>query len=127
MSFFRLCVAAVLITAPLAPASAQTPPAASREGWSQQQMIDLAAVLGGAHYLRITCDGRGDQRWRNYARDLIARAPDLRRPLSDAFNDGYRDQAARFPDCSPTAQQVEAELRARGLRIASALSAHNGN
>lgn len=131
MQFARLVLAAALAaTLAVAPVQAQTrtpAAAAGGEAWYQQQITDLAEVLGGAHYLRITCGGRGDQRWRDYMRGMIDREPAMRQPLSDAFNDGYRNESARFPECDQTARQVEAELRARGLRIAGALGARNGD
>lgn len=98
----------------------------SGPAWRQQQLVDLAEVLGGAHYLRILCAGRGDQRWRDYMRGVIDREPSMRRALSDSFNDGYRNEAARFVECDAASRQTEAELRARGLRIAGALSARAG-
>ena len=48
-------------------------PRPSGQAWYQQQLVDLAGVLGGAHYLRILCSGRGDQRWRDYMRGILNR------------------------------------------------------
>ncbi len=124
----RLLLALALAVPLGAPAAAQTRREdTTSEAWYQQQLIDLAEVLGGAHYLRITCAGRDDQRWRDYMRGVLDREPQLRQPLADAFNDGYRNESVRFPVCDPVARQVEAELRARGLRIAGALGARNGD
>jgi uncharacterized protein (TIGR02301 family) len=97
----------------------------SGEQWYRQQLIDLSEVLGGSHYLRIVCEGRGDQRWRDYMRGVIQRAPQYNDVLVEGFNRGYRDQEARFPVCDDTTRQMEAELRARGLRISQALGAHH--
>ncbi len=122
---FTLALSAQPAAAQRAPAAQQQAPAAERggEAWYRQQLIDLAEVLGGSHYLRITCSGRGDQRWRDYMRGVIDREPGMRQALSDSFNQGYRNESARFPECDRNSQQTEAELRARGLRIAGALGA----
>lgn len=95
------------------------------EPWYRQQLTDLAEVLGGAHYLRILCEGRGDQRWRDYMRGVIEREPTYNSILVESFNRGYRDQEARFPVCDRITRQTEAELRARGLRVAQALAARH--
>jgi uncharacterized protein (TIGR02301 family) len=104
--------------------SEQAPPARGEE-WYRTQLVDLAEVLGGAHYLRIVCDGRNDQRWRNYMRGVIQREPEYNGILVEGFNRGYRQEEARFPVCDATTRQMEAELRARGLRIAQGLRARH--
>jgi uncharacterized protein (TIGR02301 family) len=107
--------------------SAQTP----REGpvrgeeWYRAQLVELSEVLGGSHYLRILCDGRGDQRWRDYMRGVIQREPQYNAALVEGFNRGYRNEEARFPVCDANTRQMEAELRARGLRVAQGLSARH--
>jgi uncharacterized protein (TIGR02301 family) len=119
-----LILALALSVFPLAaPAQERRPGDAGGEAWYQQQLVDLAGVLGGAHYLRTTCNGDRDQRWRTYMTGVIDRAPELRRPLAEAFNEGYRNEQTRFYSCNAEARQTEAELRARGLRISSALGA----
>ena len=120
-AFFALAAAAVFA----APAFAQPQPQPAPSGdWYQQQLTSLAEVLGGSHYLRIVCQGRGDQRWRTYMQGVIQREPQYNDQLIAAFNRGYRDQEARFPTCDETTRQMEAELRARGLRISQGLRAH---
>src|SRR5262245_40498082 len=69
------------------------------EQWYGAQLTELSEVLGGAHYLRILCQGRGDQRWRDYMRGVIDREPSYRDRLVEAFNRGYRDQETRFAVC----------------------------
>ncbi|MBK8543857.1 MAG: TIGR02301 family protein [Caulobacteraceae bacterium] len=106
---------------------AQTEQPAGGEEWYRGQLVELSEVLGGAHYLRIVCDGRGDQRWRTYMRGVIEREPQYNALLVEGFNRGYRQEEARFPVCDTTTRQMEAELRARGLRISQALRArHTG-
>ena len=130
---FAFC-ALVLTVGAGAPAMAQQqrpqqPPqnttAARGEEWYRAQLVELAEVLGGSHYLRVLCEGRGDQRWRNYMRGVIDREPEYNALLVEGFNRGYRNEEARFPVCDETTRQMEAELRARGLRVAQALSARN--
>lgn len=97
------------------------------EIWYQNQLEELAQVLGGAHYLRITCEGRRDQRWREYMRQVLAREPEHNALMVEAFNRGYREEEARFAQCDETARQVEAELRARGLRVSQGLRARHAD
>ncbi|HET9232248.1 MAG TPA: TIGR02301 family protein [Vitreimonas sp.] len=128
--WIRALACAVLFAATTAaPASAQQQPqpgqAARGEDWYRGQLVELSEVLGGSHYLRILCDGRGDQRWRDYMRGVIEREPQYNAVLVEGFNRGYRNEEARFPTCDATTRQMEAELRARGLRIAQALSARH--
>lgn len=119
--FLALATAVVTATS----AVAQPQPAPRGDQWYQQQLTELAEVLGGSHYLRIVCEGRGDQRWRTYMQGVIQREPQYNDQLIAAFNHGYRDQEARFPTCDETTRQMEAELRARGLRISQGLGAHH--
>jgi uncharacterized protein (TIGR02301 family) len=135
---FRALFCAALITAAALPAAAQpqprpgqqpteqAPPARGEE-WYRSQLVELSEVLGGAHYLRIVCDGRGDQRWRDYMRGVIQREPEYNGLLVEGFNRGYRQEEARFPVCDATTRQMEAELRARGLRVAQGLSARHAD
>ena len=118
-----LCLAASSTSA-LAQGVASTAQQGAGPVWERQQLSDLANVLGGAHYLRILCQGRGDQRWRDYMRGVIQHYPRYSDVLTEQFNAGYRDQEARYPVCDQQASQAEAELRARGLRISNGLSAH---
>ena len=88
----------------------------------------LAGVLGGAHYLRILCIGRGDQSWRNFMSGMLDREGGARRTdLIEAFNRGYRSQEERFPSCSAAAQTEEKALRSQGMRLADTLSARLGD
>jgi uncharacterized protein (TIGR02301 family) len=122
------CAVVFAASAAVAPSSAQQPQdeaPARGEDWYRGQLVELSEVLGGSHYLRILCEGRGDQRWRDYMRGVIEREPDYNALLVEAFNRGYRNEEARFPVCDQTTRQMEAELRARGLRVAQALSARH--
>jgi uncharacterized protein (TIGR02301 family) len=125
-----LALAGPLAAAVVPPASAQQQPAEEGvvirgEDWYRSQLVELAEVLGGSHYLRILCDGRTDQRWRDYMRGIIQREPAYNAELVEGFNRGYRNEEARFSQCDATTRQMEAELRARGLRISQGLSARH--
>lgn len=108
-------------------AEAAPEPALRGEAWYRAQLMELAEVLGGSHYLRTLCHGRGDQRWRDYMRGVIAREPEYNAVLVEAFNRGYLNEQARFDTCDAAAVQVETELRARGLRVSQALSARHAD
>lgn len=129
MSFRALFVsiAAAALALPALAQSARPPAPVRSEEWYQGQLVELAEVLGGSHYLRITCDGRADQRWRDYMRGVLDREPVYRDQLVEAFNRGYRQEESRFAECDRAATQAEAELRAQGLRVAGGLSARYGH
>lgn len=95
------------------------------EAWYRAQLVELAEVLGGSHYLRTLCDGRGNQRWRDYMRGIIEREPNYNAALVEAFNRGYRNEEVRFHNCDNQAVQAEAELRAQGLRVSQGLRARH--
>jgi uncharacterized protein (TIGR02301 family) len=126
-------LAFIVLLASAAPAAAQQPTTptpgnpVNSEDWYRAQLVELSEVLGGAHYLRILCDGRDDQRWRNYMRGVIDREPRYNAVLVEGFNQGYRTEETRFSRCDASAEQTEAELRARGLRIAQGLSARHAD
>ncbi len=111
----------------LAQPDAPSQPLARGEEWYRGQLVELAEVLGGSHYLRILCDGRRDQRWRDYMRGVIEREPGHNAALVEGFNRGYRNEEARFPVCDDATRQMEAELRARGVRVAQGLSARHAD
>ena len=123
-ALFSLALSASLLATPSFAQQQVNQPVAN-DDWYRQQLVDLSEVLGGSHYLRILCQGRGDQRWRTYMQGVIRREPQYNDQLVAGFNRGYRDQEARFPTCDETTRQMEAELRARGLRISQGLGAHH--
>jgi uncharacterized protein (TIGR02301 family) len=127
MSIRAFACAALFAAATAGSALAQQPaaPPARTEEWYRGQLVELSEILGGAHYLRILCEGRDDQRWRDYMRGVIEREPQHNAALVEGFNRGYRNEEARFPTCDGTTRQMEAELRARGLRVSQALSARH--
>ena len=117
--------AALMIALALAPPALAQPRERPARLSYEEQTVALARILGGAHYLSITCASRTDQRWRDAMRGLMQREPGQSGELTAAFNEGYRDEEARFPVCDQGARQTETELRAQGLRLSQALAARN--
>ncbi len=123
---FALCALAALALA--APAGAQAPTSAGppRPAF-ENDLAGLAHVLGGAHYIRILCAGKGDQSWRLQMQkfmDLEGPPGTPRRALMvQEFNEGYREQEQRYSGCSPDAQGAENTLKTQGARFAKALAA----
>lgn len=127
---FRATLLSLALAATSFSAAAQQPERESPlrgQEWYEAQLSELAEVLGGSHYLRILCAGRGDQRWRDAMRGVIQRERRHEATLVEGFNRGYRNEETRFPSCDASAEQTEAELRARGLRVSQALSARYGD
>ena len=131
-----LAAIAVLALATAAePSRAQTRPAEpltetpqSRQARYGEELLQLAHVLGGAHYLRVLCVGKSDQSWRLFMVAMLDREGGPRRTdLVDAFNDGYRDIELRFPGCTPAAQSAETDLKNQGMRLADTLAARHSD
>lgn len=121
-----LCLAPALAVAQARAPLTETPQ--SRRQQYGDELKQLAQVLGGAHYLRVLCVGRGDQSWRQFMVAMLDREGGQRRTdLVDAFNVGYRDSELRFPSCTPAAQGYETELKNQGMRLADTLSARSSD
>jgi uncharacterized protein (TIGR02301 family) len=133
---FAAALRALTISACLlgAEAAAQTRPppitesAEARRAQYGDELKQLAFVLGGAHYLRVLCAGRGDQSWRQFMAALLDREGGPRRTdLVDSFNAGYRDIELRFPACTPAAKTHEGDLKNQGMRLADTLAARHSD
>lgn len=89
---------------------------------------DLAGTLGAAHAIRVRCNGRDDQYWRNYMRGLLDyEAPNrgnLRRSLVARFNGAYSDTSARYLVCDQRAIDAEARFAADGQIVSDRLATH---
>lgn len=89
---------------------------------------DLAGVLGGAHAIRVLCNGNEDQYWRRYMADLLAvEAPEpgnLRSSLVSAFNQTYSQTSDQFRICDGRAVEAEARFARTGEQIAGRLASH---
>lgn len=85
----------------------------------------LSKNLGQMHYLRTLCFGQGDQKWRNYASDMmtIETAGDSaqRRQLIRAFNAGYYQEEGRHSRCSNAVSADAAALAENGRHISTML------
>lgn len=86
----------------------------------------LAKNLGQMHYLRTLCFGDVDQKWRDYATEMmdIESGDDLdeKRELIRAFNAGYYQEEGRHTKCSGSVSADAAALAENGRHISSMLA-----
>jgi uncharacterized protein (TIGR02301 family) len=111
-----LILLAVLAT----PAAAQQRTPADRQALTQ-----LARTLGEAHALRIVCEGRDDQRWRNRMQRVIeleAADAALEARLHESFNTGYIAAEAAHTGCNAAAKAEVARVSRRGRDLAASLA-----
>ena len=89
---------------------------------------DLAAVLGSAHAIRVRCNGRDDQYWRQYMADMLSyEAPErgnLRSSLVERFNDAYQDTSREYLKCDNQAVEAEARFARQGQEISERMATH---
>jgi len=85
----------------------------------------LSKNLGQMHYLRTLCFGPNDQKWRDYASQMMnvesTNDPEARRMLIRAFNAGYYQEQARHSQCNQSVSIDVAALSENGRHIASML------
>ncbi len=101
-------------------------PAAAQDSRSPiSELRRLAEIMGGAHYLRITCAGRTDQTWRRMMVEFLdAEAPAegaRRAELVRAFNTGYTREERSYPFCDDSVRNREARLAGEGRTLAETL------
>ena len=88
-------------------AAGQSPASADPEARPyDQQIYQLAELLGSIHYLRELCGAEEGQTWRNQMRELVSAegTTALRRArLVDSFNKGYRGYARTYRTCTKPA------------------------
>jgi len=89
-------------------------------------LIDaLSKNLGQLHYLRTLCFGQGDQKWRNYANQVMAMEShgdnEIERELVRAFNAGYYEEQKRHTECNRNVSVDVAALSENGRHIAAML------
>jgi uncharacterized protein (TIGR02301 family) len=119
----RLCrvAAALVVSAALAlPASAQT---LAR----QRALEEIAGHLGAAHYLKVLCDGRGAQQYRDAMRSILEReAPTDGSPPREAmverFNNGYLYMQNRHSGCDARARDDLTKAAGNGRDAAQKLA-----
>ncbi len=85
----------------------------------------LSKNLGQLHYLRTLCFGQGDQKWRNYAFQVMSIESrgdaEAERQLVRAFNAGYYQEQQRHSQCSRNVSVDVAALSENGRHIAAML------
>jgi uncharacterized protein (TIGR02301 family) len=93
-----------------------------------QQVFQLAELLGAVHYLRELCGGDDGQTWRNQMRELVSAegTTALRRArLVDSFNKGYRGYARTYRSCTKPALQAIERFMEQGASIADGMIQSN--
>ncbi len=84
------------------------------------QLMRLAAILGGLHHLRPLCGANEPQLWRDKMNSLIAAehpGPDRKKRLIDEFNRSYRSLAEIYRDCTPAAEAIVARYLSEGASL----------
>jgi len=85
----------------------------------------LAKNMGQLHYLRTLCYGNVDQKWRDYAQQMMtveAGGNETKRStLTRAFNAGYYEEEARHPKCSKAVSVDAAAIAENGRHISTML------
>ncbi len=121
----------------MTPALAQTSPddQGAREEAElrvESEMVQLNSIveatamnLGQLHFLRTLCFGDGDQKWRNYASQMMdIEAPGdsaRRKNLIKAFNKGYYLENDRHSGCSESVALDVAALAENARNLAGML------
>ncbi|PHR57373.1 MAG: TIGR02301 family protein [Robiginitomaculum sp.] len=112
---FAACLLVFFASSALAQSPVQRPPDTRRT------MEKLAETIGAIHYLHVVCQGRKTQDWRDRMVEML----ELENPgyrargrLIGAFNQGYRQQARRFPDCGSQIDR-QIQIKAEQGRILS--------
>lgn len=86
----------------------------------------LSKNLGQLHYLRTLCFGEDDQKWRDYARNMMniesKASTENKSRLVRAFNAGYYQEKARHSECNKSVSVDVAALAENGRHIASMLA-----
>jgi uncharacterized protein (TIGR02301 family) len=93
-----------------------------------QQVYQLAELLGAVHYLRELCGAEEGQTWRNQMRDLVSAegTTALRRArLVDSFNKGYRGYARTYRTCTKPALQAIDRFMEQGATLADGMMQNN--
>jgi uncharacterized protein (TIGR02301 family) len=93
-----------------------------------QQVYQLAELMGAVHYLRELCGAEEGQTWRNQMRELVSAegTTALRRArLVDSFNKGYRGYARTYRTCTKPALVAIDRFMEQGASIADGLVQSN--
>lgn len=123
-----LCGSAVgFVSSSAAQQSSQSEaPLPQRNGKYYSDAVQLARLLGRAHAIRVTCNGRTDQFWRLYMQEMLdLEAPSqgsFRDSMARAFNDSYAAEASVRNWCDDAAVAAEAQYAAEGKGLAEGLA-----
>jgi uncharacterized protein (TIGR02301 family) len=93
-----------------------------------QQIYQLAELLGAVHYLRELCGAEEGQTWRNQMRELVSAegTTALRRArLVDSFNKGYRGYSRTYRTCTKPALVAIDRFMEQGANITAGLMQNN--
>ncbi len=104
------------------PVAAQSHTFAERE----ETLARLAQTLGRAHAVRVLCNGRADQHWRNFVQELIdveaPRSETMRSRIVNDFNYGFTSEQNRLGGCRRDARSIEVAYADAGQRLAASLA-----
>ncbi len=87
-----------------------------------QELFQLAEVLGAVHYLRALCGADEGQKWRDQMRGLVDAegSSALRRAqLVRSFNKGYRGYGRTYRRCTDLARRSIDRLMKEGRALAA--------
>jgi uncharacterized protein (TIGR02301 family) len=112
-----------------APQPSQSAPSGDTEAKPyDQQVYQLAELLGAVHYLRELCGAEEEQTWRAQMRELVSAegTTALRRArLVDSFNKGYRGYARTYRTCTKPALQAIDRFMEQGATLADGMMQSN--
>lgn len=110
-----------------APATIGPPPPPPYES----EMLRLAEILGGVHYLRPLCNHPDEKTaWRDEMEALLeAENPDepWRRRLVDRFNRGYEGFRSVYRTCTPAANVAANRYLEEGVKLTAEITARYGS
>jgi uncharacterized protein (TIGR02301 family) len=107
------------------PPSASAPPATLPY---DVELLRLAEIMGGLHYLARLCDGNSD--WRDQMEALLAAEepdPDRKARMIDRFNHGYESYRSVYRNCTVAARAVVQRYLDEGARLAADIGQRYGN
>ena len=88
----------------------------------EAQMMRLAEILGGLHYLRELCGANEGQTWRDEMKKLIdAEEPtnERRVALIAQFNRGFRAYREIYRECTPAAIEANDRYIRQGIQLSA--------
>lgn len=123
----KLLPVALLAAAALSPSASAQSTVRSQDYF--RDVVSLSESLGKSHAIRVLCNGRGDQYWREYMQRLMdVEAPfqgGLRNSMINGFNAGYSIGADSFTLCTKEAVAAEKTYAAEGRELTTRLATAN--